>query len=393
MEIEARATGHALCNHEPLVFHCHHYNLALQNTIKECNGIVNADRLFHAAGLSTTQSVLEGSADIDEAFVLFSQLGFGSFQKESATQYVLANSHYAVGHAAKYGGTSDTPICTFAETFLEASLRTHAVLSAGQEVRETRCKAQGHDSCVFEVVASEGKASLVQRSHGARFVEKPIDLGAANFGNIDVNGVLGALSQLPLIGNEEGLIPAFGVLLTRHFASYYNGLSYGLLNSMYESGVDIGRELLIEAGHQCAFNTFGGIMVSPEWDAVVLPQIQNQEDWVYGITAVVNALGWGQWQVTDLVPDQKLTMRVTNGYETAGFKAHYHQNNDTTCFLAQGGVAGIMNLVYAGHIANKPTLDQAFYDQLFAGNHRFMATETKCMSRGDDCCEFVATRV
>ncbi len=67
-------------------------------------------------------------------------------------------------------------------------------------------------------------------------------------------------------------------------------------------GVDVAAELFIEAGHACAFNTFGGIMTSAEWDALVLPMLKTREDWVFGMVGCVNALGWGTWKVLERHP-------------------------------------------------------------------------------------------
>ncbi|NQZ20173.1 MAG: hypothetical protein HRT44_13090, partial [Bdellovibrionales bacterium] len=103
---------------------------------------------------------------------------------------------------------------------------------------------------------------------GPLTTDKPI---AIEENNVDYDGILNAVAGLPLMGNEEGLIPAFGVVLTRH-ANYYNRISFEFIKAMEkqfgEQGRDAAEPLLIEAGHQCAFNTFGGIMTSAEWDGL-----------------------------------------------------------------------------------------------------------------------------
>jgi len=109
-----------------------------------------------------------------------------------------------------------------------------------------------------------------------------------------------AVAGLGFSGNEEGLIPAFGLYLTKHPADYYNRISYGLLGAFARENPELEEDaiaLLTEAGHVCAFHTFGGIMSSVEWDAVVMPMIQSLEDWVYGMVAVVNAFGWGYYEI------------------------------------------------------------------------------------------------
>jgi predicted hydrocarbon binding protein len=212
---------------------------------------------------------------------------------------------------------------------------------------------------------------------------------------IDQDQIVAAVSGLGIAGNDEGLIPAFGLYLTRHMADYYNRISFATVRRLERSLPDIGadgRALLIEAGHVCAFNTFGGIMKSAEWDAVVMPMIETREDWARGMVAVVNAFGWGRWSIVDLVPNQRLHIAVEDSYEACGWLRDYPIGNQPRCYLATGGTAGLMNLLYVGDITKRPELDDAYYRSLFRGGESFTARETKCLARGDARCEFVAER-
>ncbi|HHH28035.1 MAG TPA: hypothetical protein ENK57_06785 [Polyangiaceae bacterium] len=205
-----------------------------------------------------------------------------------------------------------------------------------------------------------------------------------------------AVGGLPLTGNEEGLIPAFGLYLTRHYASYYNEVSFAYLHAAEERGeaaLATAKASLIEAGHICAFNTFGGIMLSQEWEAVVGPMLDSREDWVHGIVAVVNALGWGRWQVESLTADEELHISIPNSYESAGYlKTHGQSPLGPVCMLATGGVAGIMNLIYHGDILAKPGLTDAYYDELFGSAGGFGGEEIACRAHGAARCEVVARR-
>src|SRR5262249_20404513 len=100
---------------------------------------------------------------------------------------------------------------------------------------------------------------------------------------IDEPAILAALAKLPLRGNEEGVIQAFGLYATWHYANYYNYISYEFerrLTAHLAELQDAAREVLVEAGHVCAFNTFGGIMESPEWAALIEPMCRSRADWV-----------------------------------------------------------------------------------------------------------------
>jgi hypothetical protein len=210
---------------------------------------------------------------------------------------------------------------------------------------------------------------------------------------IDEKRIVEAVSSLGIAGNEEGLIPAFGLHLTRHMADYYNRVCFETARRMEGSGLEEdARELLVEAGHVCAFNTFGGVMESAEWDAVVRPMIETREDWLHGIVAVVNAFGWGIWKVDELVPDERLKVSITHSYEATGWLRDYPESEVPRCYLATGGVAGLMNLLYVGDITARPTLDEAYYVKLFRSGEHFTAEETKCLAKGDDHCEVVASR-
>jgi len=213
-----------------------------------------------------------------------------------------------------------------------------------------------------------------------------------SIGPADEAKIVGAVSGLGIAGNDEGLIPAFGLYLTRHMADYYNRISFATARRFAQIPEleDDARSLLIEAGHVCAFNTFGGVMLSAEWEAVVAPLIRSREDWVSGMVAVVNAFGWGRWKVASLVPNEALTIHIKDGYEAAGWTRDYPRSDRPRCYLASGGVAGLMNLLYVGDITQRPTLSEDYYLELFRGPRRFVAEETRCAAMGHSHCEITA---
>lgn len=213
--------------------------------------------------------------------------------------------------------------------------------------------------------------------------------------SVDREAVVAAVGTLPLVGNEEGLIPAFGLYLTRHYAGYYNRVSYEYLHSARARGEEMeaaARRALIEAGHVCAFNTFGGIMLSQEWEAVLGPMLESREDWVHGIVAVIDALGWGVWDVEALTPGEELRVSIANSYESTGYLAEYGGAEGSCCFLATGGVAGVMNLIYHGDILARPALTPEYYAKLFGAEGHFTAEEVACRAAGAERCEVVARR-
>ena len=208
--------------------------------------------------------------------------------------------------------------------------------------------------------------------------------------------VVAAVAGLQIVGNEEGLIPAFGLYLTRHYADYYNRISFACYHRAEREGPaarDRARAALIRAGEVCAFNTFGGIMLSQEWEAVVAPMIESREDCAHGMVAVVNALGRGKWRVDRLVPGEELAISIANSYESTGYLADHPERSDGgVCFLATGGASGIMNLLYNGDITTRPALTPQYFEQVFSTAGRFVARETACRANGAPRCELITTR-
>jgi len=212
---------------------------------------------------------------------------------------------------------------------------------------------------------------------------------------INESAVVAAVAGLGIAGNEEGLIPAFGLYLTRHMADYYNRISFATARRIERTPelASDARDLLVEAGHVCAFNTYGGVMLSAEWDAVVKPMIETREDWVRGMVAIVNAFGWGRWKVASLEPNASLTIQISQSYEASGWLRDYPRSATPRCYLASGGVAGLMNLLYVGDITARPTLSEDYYVKLFRGPRRFIAEETSCIAMGHAHCEITARPV
>lgn len=206
--------------------------------------------------------------------------------------------------------------------------------------------------------------------------------------------VIKAVAGLSIVGNEEGLIPAFGLYLTRHYSAYYNRISFAYFHRAEREGevaVRKAESALVRAGEVCAFNTFGGIMISQEWEAVVAPMIEQRDDWAYGIVAVINALGWGRWRVDHLDPGKELRVSIANSYESTGYLEDYpRRSSGGVCFLATGGASGIMNLLYNGDITSRPALTPEYFEAVFNSSKRFVAKEVACRAAGAERCEFVA---
>jgi hypothetical protein len=247
--------------------------------------------------------------------------------------------------------------------------------------------------------APQGRIALKGRAAPANFMA-PYGLGLASadapeplrWSGFSQEEVDAAVEGLGLVGNDEGLIPRFGVMLTQHFAHFYNRLSFEFLRRMSDSGMRLaGEHLLIDAGYRCAFHTFGGIMVSAEWEALFLPVVRSREDAAHAVATLASTLGWGIWRIVE-ISDRRAVLRVYDDYESLGYRALYGVSSRPVAFLAAGGLGGLMNLLYLGDILSGADLDAAYFERVFEHPDAFVVHQTKSLAMGDGYTEIVAER-
>ena len=326
----------------------------------------------------------------------FSELGFGMIDLSAVTpEGGVARtpvSHYGRCLRAASGADFVHPQSHFDAGFAAAATSLiHGVPLDSLVGRIEACQSMGAPEGRIAVARRAGSPGLLAScGQGGHWAGSPVQPNRAT--NVDEAGILAALATLDFTGNEEGLIPRFGVMLTNHFANFYNRISFEFVNRMKSTGLmEAAEELMVEAGLRCAFHTFGGIMSSPEWDGVIKPQCKTREDWVHGMVATVNALGWGVWRVQELTAN-RLVVRAYDDYESSGWLGMYGKSDRPVSYLLAGGTAGIMNLVHVGDIATKPELDAEFYERVFESEARFLPRQTKSMAMGDEYSEVVAER-
>lgn len=435
-------TGIATIDGQPMVFHCNHYNRTLQNTIENCRHIDNKKVLVHAAAevvfLGLQQHFrehpeLKMDGRLSYAERLYSFCGFGLLPllntvKKAAglTEFTLstASSHYGnalslnfekrrgAGEYFDLGFAIGALSAVFGEAF-SGELTKEAISLKGRQTT-FQIYVGGEE---FEYLF--GLASGTPAYLEAVGVSSEIPARTAG-GNIDEAAVIAGVGQAPLFGNRDGLIPAFGVELTRHYADYYNLVSFRFEQQLTEAlrkrpaladllvydypalfyfkqyinleGLSLSHTLLIEAGHICGFNTMGGIMDSEAWDGLVLPMIQDREDWMHGIIAVINALGWGVWRVAELVPNEKLVLRVWRPYESLGYLRWFGYADHPVDYLVTGVAASLMNLLYEGDITTHPNLNMDFYYKINRSPTSFWAEQNRCVAMGHDYSEVTVTR-
>lgn len=390
--------GLASLGGEPHVFHCHHYNCYLQKAVQDQSALLDARALLVHPAAEVVHAQLQAlRADRAMAEEIFRTFGFGVIDLArlgpQGGKVALSSSHYAQGWLSRFGRSSH-PVCFFPAGFAEGVARH--LFGGAFTATETACVARGDARC--EIAVSPGGAPLAASPGMGRLASFGPRPPKAQATSVEEGPIVQACAGLPLAGDAEGMVHAFGVSLTRHYANYYNLLSYRFDRAMYETAGEMAamaaRLEMIEAGRVCAFNTFGGIMESAEWDALIRPQCKTREDWVYGMVAVVNALGWGRWSVADLRPGERLEVVVDGSYESNGYLAGFEVPSDSPrCYLVTGGVAGLMNLVYNADISQRPDLTPEFYQRTFQSAGVFMSREVECRAQGARACRVVAERL
>ncbi len=393
---------------EPMIFHCHHYNVYLQAVIEDTSSYLNVYPMLSDSAQEIVYTQFSNffketeNQDLsieDKKYICqdyFRFCGFGIIDLTNLTkeggEVIAPFEHYGIGWKTKFGlrEKNKKGVAFFAAGYIAGATEAIFDLPLGTLCTEQKeCISQGDTKSSFEVffrknnIEDENHTDLVPSPQEGKY--QTYQLKQPSNTTIDYEGIRQALTNMDLQGDSQtGLIDAFGVLLTRMYANYYCLISYKLLrlfeDEMGKDGLPLAAELLTEAGHVCAYNTFGGVMQSTEWNAMIKPMIGKKEDWVHGITAVVNAFGWGFWEIEELEPNQKLKMKIVSGYEPNNYLAHFDSHTDLPIsFLASGGIAGIMNLVYNTSLTEDfITLDESEYKKLIQKSSLFQAQKHIC---------------
>ena len=368
-----------------VILHCHHYNSRLQHTLESAAGL-DGKRIIREAAESVfaehVMNALEAGDSTDTRWALaaglYAHLGFGALDVGGVAtgRVTAASSHFVEGWNAGFAGRTE-PVCTLTEGYLAGAHL--AVTGETVAYRETACRVGGAAACVFEREAGPRAAIPPVTRTLIAFSPRP----ATAFpkpAHIEGDKIVSALVAMPIHGDAEGLIPAFGVYLASTPADFYNLVCIRFVEEMAAKGLARNAQrLLVSDAETCALNTFRGIMSSPEWDALVAPMLVDASDSLYGIVAVSNALGWGNWYVTEHTPGASLCIESVNGYEAAGYRELRGSAPAPQCYMLRGVAAGMMGLVYgSGTMADR-----------FG---TFASSETACICTGAASCRFEVRR-
>ena len=198
---------------------------------------------------------------------------------------------------------------------------------------------------------------------------------------IDRERIIDELSKLDVRSDATGLMPGFGVFIQRMPASIWTLFAERLSRSVPDELLETAEWLLVNAAQDCGYHTGYGIITSEEWNAVVAPMIEKvPEDILHGAFAVLTALGWGKWEIVELIPGEKMIVRAYDYYEADA--VDYGKSNKKSAYTMTGVAAACMDLAYGGNydITGK------------TGLRTFTAKQTKGIECGDEYGEIVVTK-
>ncbi|MDJ0571196.1 MAG: hypothetical protein QNJ53_19390 [Pleurocapsa sp. MO_192.B19] len=370
-----------LIGKKEVVIHCHHYNARLQNIIEGTHQIKGKEIILGAAEEVFSEYIPNFLRKDDDlatkwqvAAQLYAHLGYGALDFSQINNNVVTanSSHFVEGQKTGFQN-ANCPICTFTEGYLQGVI--HGITGEAVTVRETTCMNAGSDRCEFKI--DRRRTTPITFSPKQSINTYPIQSREyQHHTNIDEQKIINALVEMPFIGNEEGLLPAFNVYLANTPADFYNLICIRFLAEMHRENLyNTAKELLLFAGEVCALNTLRGILISPEWYELIAPMVKEESDCLYGLIAVTNALGWGNWHVLEYEPEAILKLEALNGYEALGYLQYQGQSDTAQCLMLTGVAAGIMELLHG-----EGTVEERI--------GTYTSEETSCMCCQQSSCVF-----
>lgn len=187
------------------------------------------------------------------------------------------------------------------------------------------------------------------------------------------DAVVKQLADVRPLGNEEGLIPQFGVLINNLPAQFWNLFTVRLMAAAEGQRKAEMEQALIDCAHQCGYNTGFGIVNSNEFQSVVGPMVtEGAKDVLRGAYAVFTAWGWAKSGIVQIKEGERMVVRAFDYYEAdekPGFLMGY---------MIRGVSAAFFDIAYGGQYPD--------------GVDAFDCEQTKGIEVGDPFGEFVVSK-
>ena len=396
----------------PVVYHCHHFNLFLDQTIDDALGPKAGAELRFAAARDASHDFIaavvarEGASTPVERLELaaktFAAMGHGRLAFAADASGGAAHGdflHYGFSWREKYGHTvrRRTPADAFAAGFSAAAVEVaYGLPRESMDAVEKECVALRAPRC--ELTLTPGDPATPRSPMGEAEYRAFVRPSFSGQSEEAVSAIAAGLRDFTagVAGDERGLVQAFGVFVTMHLASYYNRVSFDALHHVEArapKSLGVFEALLRESGHVCVFNTFGGILLSPEWESLVGPLTGDPRQIVEGCVAIGRALGFGHWTIGEFEPGRRLVLRTPSSYESAYYLARHGNATRASEYFFQGAALAVAQLAHRVDWKARPKLTQEYYDKLFHGGHEeWKPEQTQCIACGHERSEVVVTR-
>lgn len=396
----------------PCVYHCHHFNLFHDQTIDDVLGesagfdlrmrvardqfVLLVSNLADRLGASTPAEIAALARSV------FATMGHGNLAFEGAgasTRSTGEHLHYGFAWREKYGSRVKRidPMDAVAAGMTAAIAKLTDPAAADYRGRELQCIAMRAPHCVLVVEKDPSRSSALTVAAPQILPRLPSD-AVRGLDEDTIARIAAGLDAFlrTVSGDSRGLIDAFNVLVTHHLSGYYNETAFQAVRhveAISPSVVGACEALLREAGHVCVFNTFGNVLLSPEWESLVGPLSGDPHDIVVGCTAIARGLGFGHWSIAEHEPGKRLVVQTSANYEAAHWLERFGPDARPRTYFMQGAVLAFMVLSQRVAWKERPQLTQAFYDQLFRGEGLgFRVSTPRCLTMGHEMTEVVVEK-
>jgi hypothetical protein len=399
-----------------VTYQSHHHSLFLDQTVSDALGgegwAVRRQAAFEASHALLASFYAEfGIIDPDErlelAGELFAAMGHGRLVFDVTAEGGTVRAHelyYGASFREKYAGIikNRRPVDTFAAGFVSAAASLAFPSDWGTlEAEEVACVARRDELCVF---------ALTRRPERPRFgvvVTRPLveQLPRGGFGQdakpsapeiprpspaaMRAGADLARMLHTAL-ADEGGIIRAFGSRLAIVPVSYDCQITFDTIHLVEKRNpelVPIVGALMREAAQMGAFHLLGGVLTSPAWQGEHGPPARELEVRLEQLVGLTRALGWGVFDVDEILPGRSLGVNSHLTHQSAYYGARHGSTMKSRLFF-QGGLAlALMHLLDSVDFDAEKPISQAAYDALFRGGARFGALESQSPLRGDPVCE------
>ncbi|MDP4679830.1 MAG: hypothetical protein NWS46_05615, partial [Cyclobacteriaceae bacterium] len=198
----------------------------------------------------------------------------------------------------------------------------HGIALGTFDAKQIRCLTKGDDSIRINIF--RGLRKSLKESVGEGVTQSFENQPSNSETSINYNEVMDSFLSSDLAGDEEtGLIEAYGGLVTRHYANYYNLISVRILMDLEKKykkdGIVKAKSIMIKSAQTSAMHLLSNLISSSEWESIIAPSVKTTEDQLHGILAFINTLGWGKWEIEGFNPDCKTTFNITASVESNAF--------------------------------------------------------------------------